>query len=139
MALVDDMASLGAEIQNGWDARVAAVADMRADSAQTLRDIHEAHAAMAKDQNERLKADASARRSDVATQLSDQAKAHAAMAKDQRARMGEDRAQLAADAAAGHKERGIARQETQTAIAMAQKSWASTTAAMAKRRGLRDT
>ena len=106
MALVDDMASLGAEIQNGWDARVAAVADMRADSAQTLRDIHEAHAAMAK---------------------------------DQRARMGEDRARLAADAAAGHKERGIARQETQTAIAMAQKSWASTTAAMAKRRGLRDT
>ena len=100
MALVEDMVALSADILAAWDTRIGAIAGIRMDTAEELRDFDEAHAAMAKEQDERLKADVAARRTDVAAMLSELDEAHAAMAKEQRAHLSEDRAKLAADGAA---------------------------------------
>ena len=100
MALADDMAGLSADILAAWDVRTASIAGIRTDTAEELRDFGEARFAMAKEQDERLKADVAARRTDVVAMLSDLNKAHAAMAKAQRARLSEDHTKLAADGAA---------------------------------------
>ena len=127
MTLSDEMQRLSQDFLGAYDDRMAAVAGIRAATAQELAEFHFAHQEMGEEQRQRLAGDRDGLASDTAAFMKETDAAHSAMAEELRQRLAEDRDRLALDTAK-------MRDGLQAELGDAQRVWSKFTTLMQQRR-----
>ena len=104
MTLNDEMQRLSKDFLGAYDDRMAAVAGIRAATAQDLSEYHSAHQEMGEEQRQRLAENRDHLASDTTALQAEFHSAHQEMGEEQRQRLAENRDRLASDTGAFMKE-----------------------------------